>query len=316
MTSQRRIVTTAEGSTVGAFGPTEWGLLAIVAGVWGASFLLIAEGLESFSPGLVTWLRLVLGVAVLSLFPAARTRVDREDWAPIAVLSMVWMVVPLTLIPIAEQWVTSSLTGMINGGMPLFAAVVAASLLRRLPGRTQVLGLVIGFVGIVALSIPSGDATGSAGGIALILVATAAYGVGVNLAVPLQQRYGALPVLLRSLIVALVLTTPLGIASIPSSEWAWPSFWAVVALGVGGTALAYAAMANLVGRAGATRGAVAIYLIPIVAIVLGVWFRSESVTVLGIAGIALVLVGAFVTSRPEHGRHPSGERRLKPSGLR
>lgn len=315
MTSQRRIVTTAEGSIIGAFGPTEWGLLATVAMVWGASFLFIAEGLESFSPGLVTWLRLVLGVAVLSLFPAARSGIEREDWAPIAVLSTVWMVVPLTLIPIAEQWVTSSLTGMINGGMPLFAAVIAASLLRRVPGRTQVVGLVVGFVGIVALSIPSGDARGNAGGIALILVATAAYGVGVNLAVPLQQRYGALPLLLRSLIVALVLTTPLGLASLPSSEWAWPSFWSVVALGVGGTALAYVAMANLVGRAGATRGAVAIYLIPIVAIVLGVWFRSESITMLAIAGIALVLVGAFVTSRPERRSHSSGKDGLTPSGL-
>lgn len=299
MTARRRMLRTAEGSTAAAFGALEWGLLAVVGGVWGASFLFIAESLEAFPPAVISWFRLALGVATLSLFRAARTPIAGADWGRIAVLGIVWMAVPFILIPVAQQWITSSLAGMINGGMPLFAAAISALMLRRLPGRTQAIGLVVGFAGIVLVSMPSGDASGTLAGIALTLLATACYGLAVNLAVPLQQEYGALPVLLRALGIALVVTTPLGAASLPASTWSWSSVAAVGALGVGGTALAYVAMATLVGRAGATRGAVAIYVIPIVAIALGVWLRDESVAGLGIVGIALALVGAFVTSRAE-----------------
>ena len=105
--------------------------------------------------------------------------------------------------------------------------------------------------------------------------------------------------LLRALAVSLVLTTPWGIVGLASSDFAASSLLAIAALGVGGTALAYVAMATLVGRAGATRGSVAIYFIPIVAIALGVIVRDETVTALAIGGTVLVLIGAFLTSRAE-----------------
>ena len=60
-------------------------------------------------------------------------------------------------------------------------------------------------------------------------------------------------------------------------------------------------MTTLVGRAGATRGAIATYFIPIVALILGVVFRNESASLLATAGIGLILVGAWLTSRRESG---------------
>ena len=157
----------------------------------------------------------------------------------------------------------------------------------------------MGFGGVVLVSLPSNDASGSLTGVVLTLLTTMCYSFAVNLAVPLQQKYGGMPVLLRALLVSLVLTTPLGILGLASSTVALSSLLAVAALGVGGTALAYVAMAALVGRVGATRGSVAIYFIPLVAIVLGVVFRDERVAALALAGMALVLVGAFLTTRAE-----------------
>jgi drug/metabolite transporter (DMT)-like permease len=292
-------VRTAEGTIATAFGMTEWALLAAIAILWGASFLFIAEGLDAFAPGVVTWLRLILGAGTLALFPGSRRPVDRADWPAIAMLAVVWMAVPFVLLPIAQQYVTSSLAGMINGSMPVFAAGFAAVLLRRLPGRVQRMGLVIGFVGVVLVSLPSNDASGSLLGVVLVIITTMCYSFAVNLAVPLQQQYGGLPVLLRAQAVSLVLTTPFGIAGLSSSTMALSSLLAVGALGVGGTALAYIAMATLVGRTGATRGSVAVYFIPLVAIVLGVVFRDETVPLVGIAGMVLILGGAFLTSRSE-----------------
>jgi drug/metabolite transporter (DMT)-like permease len=290
---------TAEGSRLHAFGPVEWGLLGAVAVIWGSSFLLIAEGLEAYSPGMVTWVRLTLGMLTLAMFPASRRRVDRTDWPPIAALAMVWMAVPFLLFPIAQQWISSSLAGMLNGAMPLFAAVVATLLLRRLPGRAQLVGLLIGFAGVTLLTLYGAEDPESSTvlGIALVLVAVACYGFAVNIAVPLQQRYGSLPVLLRALGVASVATAPFGLAGIGDASLELLPTLSIVGLGALGSGVAFVAMANLVGRAGATRGAVAVYFIPIVALVLGIIVRDETVTVPAVIGIGLVLVGAYVTSR-------------------
>ena len=152
------------------------------------------------------------------------------------------------LFPLAQQWISSALTGMLNGAMPLFSALFAAVLLSRLPRRAQALGLVIGFCGVILLTVPGADSTSSVLGASLILVAVMFYGLAVNLAVPLQQKYGGLPVLLRALAVASLLTLPLGIWSIGESEWSWGAAAAVSALGVLGTGVAFVMMTALVGR--------------------------------------------------------------------
>jgi drug/metabolite transporter (DMT)-like permease len=293
-----RVITTAPGTRAEAFGPVEWGLLASIGLMWGSSFVFIAEGLEAFEPGLVAFLRIALGTATVALARRARRPVAREDWGRIAVLGLVWMAAPLLLFPIAQQWIDSSLAGMLNGAMPLFAALTAAFLLRRAPRAVQIVGLVLGFTGVVAIVSPAvRGASVTALGAALVILATVLYGMAANMAVPLQQRYGAIPVVLRAQIVALLAVLPFAIAAIPGSTFKWSSALAMVLLGAGGTGLAFLAMATLVGRAGATRGAVAIYFIPVVATILGVVLRNESVELLQLGGLALVLLSAWLTSR-------------------
>ena len=125
------------------------------------------------------------------------------------------------------------------------------------------------------------------------------YGFALNLAVPLQQRYGAPAVMCRALGVAAVATAPFGLAGLADARWDTGPVLAVTVLGVVGTGAAFVIMAALVGRVGAIRGGVAIYFIPIVAMVLGITFRSEAVHPLQWVGTAVVLFGAWLTSRRE-----------------
>jgi drug/metabolite transporter (DMT)-like permease len=301
------LLSTSAGTNLDAFGGIEWALLAAVALIWGTSFLFMAIGLEAFEPGLVTLARVGLGALALALVPRARrTRIHREDLPQVALLGVVWLGIPLLLFPIAQQWIDSSVAGMINAAMPLTTAVWAVVLLRRLPGRTQLVGLVVGFAGIVAVSLPEipvgATATGTARtaiGTGLVFLAIVLYGLAANLAVPLQQRYGALPVLLRAQVAALVMVAPFGILALPDSRWAWGPALAMLPLGVLGTGLAFVLMATLVGRVGGPRGSVAIYFVPLVAIVAGVVFRAEQVHPLALLGTVLVLAGAWITSRRE-----------------
>jgi drug/metabolite transporter (DMT)-like permease len=294
------MLSTSAGTRPEAFGPIEWGLLAATSLIWGSSFLFIAEGLEAFEPMVVTWVRVLLGAASLALFPRSRTPIDREDWPRVVALGLVWMAFPMALFSIAQQWIASALAGMINGAVPIFAAAIAAVLLRRLPRGLQVIGLLIGFGGVVLIAWPSlGEGRTTVTGVVLVVVAVASYGLSVNLAVPLQQKYGALPVINRAQWAAVAMVTPVGIAGIPASGWQWSSAFAMLSLGVLSTALAFVAMANLVGRAGATRGAVAIYFVPIFAVIAGVVFRDETVALVSLGGIGLVLAGAYLSSRRE-----------------
>jgi len=305
---RQRLLQTAAGTRLEAFGAAEWGLLAVIATIWGASFVLMDIGLAAFEPGLISLLRVGLGALALLAVPRARrTRIDREDWPRVALLGVVWMGVPLLLFPVAQQWIDSSVAGMINGAMPLTVAAWSALLLGRLPGRAQAVGLLVGFAGIVAIALPelplgrlatSGTSL-TALGTGLVFLATVLYGLAANLAVPLQQRYGALAVLLRAQGVALVVIAPFGLAALPGSRFALGPALAMVPLGVLGTGLAFVLMATLIGRVGGPRGSIAIYFVPVVAMLLGVIALGETIHPLAIAGTGLVLIGAWRTSRRE-----------------
>jgi drug/metabolite transporter (DMT)-like permease len=209
-----------------------------------------------------------------------------------------WIAIPLSLFPFAEQHVSSSVTGMLNGATPLFVAAVASLMHKRFPHRNQILGLLVGFCGVLLIAIPTANKTSSSAfGVVLIMCALCCYGIALNLAVPLQQKHGALPIIVRAQVVAFVLTAPFGIAAIPSSSFAWHSLFAMVGLGVGGTGIAYALTTTLAGRVGSTRTSVTTYIMPVVALFLGAVIRNEAVAALSLVGCAVALVGAFLTNR-------------------
>ncbi len=278
--------------------PWDWLLLCLPGLLWGTSFYFIAEGLEAFPAALITPMRVGIGFAVLAAFPAARRSVPRADWGRIALLGVVWMAFPLTMFPYAEQHVSSSVTGMLNGATPLFVAAVASIVAHRLPPRMQMLGLLVGSLGVVLIALPTlGEGRASAVGVAQILAALSCYGIALNLAVPLQQRHGALPVLWRSQAVALALTLPFGLTHVDEVEFAWGPFLAVVALGVLGTSFAYVLAATNAGRLGSTRASVTTYIIPVVSLLLGALIRDEAVAVLAVVGCAVALLGAWLAGR-------------------
>ncbi len=307
MAERSRLIQTNAGTHRGAFSTADWGLLAIPGVIWGSSFFFIAEGLDAFPPAMITFLRIALGFCALGVFPAARQPIERVDRPRIALLGLLWMAFPLSMFPIAEQHVSSSLTGMLNGATPLFAAAVATILMRRLPGPAQIVGLAVGFAGVVLIALPSfGEGSSELSGVAMIVAAIACYGVSINLAVPLQQQYGSLPVIWRAQAVAMVLTVPFAIPGVDDVRFEWQAWVSVLLLGVLGTGLAFGIASSLAGRVGATRASVTVYITPIVAILLGVAVLDEPLAALSLVGSVVVLVGAWLSSRADRGEHAPG----------
>ncbi|MGB7845799.1 MAG: DMT family transporter [Candidatus Acidiferrum sp.] len=273
----------------------DWPLIAIPGIIWGASFLFIAEGLKAMGPSGVAFVRLFIGSITLAWFPAARKPVDWLAWPRIVLVGVLWFAFPLSLFPFAEQRVSSALTGMLNASVPLFTAIVATVIASRLPERRVIAGLAIGLAGAGLIAWPTiHEGRSSVVGVLLILAAVISYGFALNIARPLQQQYGALPLILRAQSVAVLLTAPLGVPDVLAARWTLAPFFSLLMLGAFGTGIAFVLLGTAAGRVGATRASSAGFLIPPVALLLGVLVRGEYVAMLSIVGSAVCVAGAWL----------------------
>ncbi len=283
------------------FGMLEWVMSFALAAVWGSSFLWIAVAVDRVDPPVVPLLRCAFGAAALFCLPAARRRIDAADLGRVAVLGLVWMAVPFLLYPIAEQTVSTSITGMINGALPVVTTAVTAVWIARVPSGRRIAAVLIGGGGIAVVSLAGGADTEAADarGIATLLTALAFYAIAVNLARPLQDRYGSLPLMLWVATFGTLWSVPLGAPALARADMT-PGVWAAMAvLGAVGTGMAFALYGRLLQLAGPVRGMIGVYFSPVVAVVLGVAIRDEALLPLALGGLVLIVVGAVLTSRGE-----------------
>ncbi|MFT7476313.1 MAG: drug/metabolite transporter (DMT)-like permease [Verrucomicrobiales bacterium] len=205
------------------------------------------------------------------------------------------------MFPLAQEHINSAVTGLLNGATPVFVGLISALLVKVVPKGVQLLGIMIGFVGIVLVSVGSagGGADGSAEakGVLMVLAATVCYGLAINLAAPLQAKYGAISTMTGVLGLATLWVLPYGLWSFGDTDWSLRPVVALIVLGAVGTGIAYWIMSSLVGRVGGIRASFMTYLIPPVSLFLGVTFRDDAVTGIAIMGTALTISGALLASR-------------------
>lgn len=279
----------------------------LIAVIWGSSFLWIAIAIDHVAVTVVPLARCAFGAAALGMVRPARRRIEPVDRRRFVFLGLCWMAVPFLLYPLAERTVNTSITGMLNGGLPIVTAVVTAVFTRTVPSRFRVAAVLVGGAGIVAISwssltgerSPGARFGADAAGIGLLLLALLCYAIAVNVARPMQIKYGALPTMLWIEITAVAWSLPLGIHGLASSHLTWAAIGALLALGAVGTGVAFALYGVLLHRAGTVRGMIGIFFTPIVGTFLGVTFRDDELHPVTLLGMAIVIVGAVMTSRPE-----------------
>jgi drug/metabolite transporter (DMT)-like permease len=111
------------------------------------------------------------------------------------------------------------------------------------------------------------------------------------------MKYGAIPVIWRAQAVGMILTAPLGIPDLLAPHWTLMPLLSLLTLGIGGTAIAYVLMASAAGRFGAARASGTTFLIPFVALALGVIVRHEQVAILAVIGSLVCVSGAWFMKR-------------------
>lgn len=288
------------------FGVQEWTLSSLLSLTWGSSFLLIAIAVDHLDAALVPFGRALAGGIALAFFPGSRDSVPLRHWPRIALLGLVWMALPFWLFPLAERTVTSGIAGMVNGGLPVIMAFVTALWVRRLPSLRRVTAIALGLVGIVTVTLPAvrieapgGKPIADVLGMAYLLIAVLCYAIGANLARPLQAVYSPARLLMRVQLAAALWSLPLAVPGVAKSTFTLGSVLAVLALGVVGTGVAFVVFGTLLERTGITRAMIPTYFTPIVGLVLGAVFRDEHIATVSVVGMCIVIVSAWMTSRPD-----------------
>lgn len=283
------------------FAGLDWLLSIGMALTWGSSFILIDVAIDHFHVAVVPLGRTAFGALALIALPSARQRIDRSDYPVLLVLGGTWMAFPFLLYPLAEQTVSSSIAGMMNGALPVVVAVVTAIWTSTMPSSRRVLAIVVGFTGILLIALPSIDSGDAASpqGIGFLLLALVSYAVSTNLARPLQAKYSPASLMLHVELVACILSLPYGLYGISQSNFAWSSLMALVALGALGTGYAFTLFSVLLKRTGIARSMIPTYFTPVVGTILGVGLNNEPLVWLSVLGMGVVVVAAWLTSLPD-----------------
>ena len=291
---------------------TEWLLFVALGFFWGSSYLFIKIGVETLTPFTLVAGRLLVGAILLGIVlrlsgePLPR---DPRTYRHLGVMAIINIVVPFSLITSGEQSIDSSLASILNASVPLFTIVFAALVLTDEPITVnRLVGLIVGFGGVVLLTSPSlgGGAGGNLPGEAAMIGSSISYAAGNvyarhnvrGLPPMVQAFFQVFFALVMTGILASVVEHPLAIDYRPSS------LFAIAWLGVLGSGLAYLVFFRLLATWGSTRSSLVAYLLPIVGIVLGFLVLDERVDGRVLIGTALVVGGvALANSR-------FGQRRL------
>ena len=279
-------------------------LLLLLTGLWGSSFLFIEIALEEVEPTVVMALRLL--AAALVLVPALVIRSGtrgaysslRAAWWPLLVLGAINAALPFTLIAWGQKHIDSGIAAIANASVPIFVVLLA---IRYRPSErvtgSRALGIVLGIVGVAVLAgaNPEGGWWAVAGTLAVVAAAFL-YAVGALFAQTHVQAVDPIVLVTGSTIAGALMLLPIGAAQAPSDLPGWEVWVAVAVLGIGGMALGQFVYYTLLENHGSTKAALVTYLLPGMALVLGIVFLDEPLTVAAVAGLALVLAGVALGS--------------------
>jgi drug/metabolite transporter (DMT)-like permease len=281
-----------------------WLVFALLSLVWGSSFVLIKEGLRSFSPYQVASLRMLFAGLVLVPFAIkALPQIPKEKMGLVLISGVAGNFIPAFLFCIAETQIDSSLAGILNSLTPLFTILVGISFFKVQTNITKIIGVIIGFIGLCFLFAAGKDMSmrnmSYAG---LVLMATLFYGINVNMVGRYLQNIGALNI--ASVAFSFLVLPSAAILFFTgyfnnnfTNQTVVQSTLASAVLGIVGTSLASILFYYLIKRAGVIFGSLVTYGIPIVAVCWGMVY-GEKITPMQYVWMGVILIGVFIANRP------------------
>lgn len=281
----------------------KWFLLIIIALIWGSSFILIKKGLDGLNPFQLGSLRMIFA-AMFLLVIGFKTlpKIPLSKWKFIVLTGLLGTFFPAFLFAIAETRIGSSITGMLNSLVPLNTLVLGALVFGLAVKRSQLLGVLIGFIGSLLLIFSGGESTGGMdySYAFLVYIATVCYATNVNLIkkylsdlTPLTISTGNFTAMLFPSLIILFFFGFFEVADVPKVQHA---VLFIIILGILGTGIANLIFFRLIQMSTPVFATSVTYLIPIVAFFWGL-LDNEMLTALQFLGACIILLGVYLSSK-------------------
>ena len=294
-----------------------WVAFWILGTIWGSSFLLIRIGVEDMSAAQVVLIRAVIAAIGLNLVRIWRGYAIPRDWATRRALIIIGIgnaTIPYTLISLGEQNITSGMAAVLQATASLFALITAhLAFADERINKQKVIGLVVGFLGIIALSgnaITDGEIdTPVLLGQLAVIAASFFYAIfTVYIRKMIKSNIAPIVVSSTSFIASalgaavFVILEPLvgGRAFVPFADLPAKVLGAVFLLGFLNTFIAYLFFYFVVQQLGAFRAVMVTYVVPVIGMILGVVVLNEIVTINMIIGAVMIFAGiAIINIKPD-----------------
>jgi drug/metabolite transporter (DMT)-like permease len=281
--------------------------LVALSAVWGASFLFMRIAAPEFGPLVLVEVRVV--IAALFLLPIFLLRANISEltvhWKKLAILSVLNSAAPFFLLTYATLSITGGFAGILNATAPIFAAMVAWIWLSDRLGISQIVGLVIGFVGVLVLVWNKVTLAFDGTTVAILagIVAAIFYAVGGNYTKKYMGQLNSLAIATGTMIAAAIILLPIAVYLWPSEPVSIRSWIAAIIMGIASTGIAYILYFRLIRNVGPAKAITVTYLIPAFAMFWGAIFIDEKVTPIMIVGCVIIFFGtALATGMLSFGR--------------
>jgi len=268
--------------------------LILLAALWGASFLFMRVAAPVIGPVWLIEMRvLIAGLALLPLvLSRGNQKLLQQEWRGLLLVGFLNSALPFTLLAYATLQLTAGMTSILNATVPIFAVVVGTAIYAEPLSLRRLLGVLLGFTGVLVLvGLPQGGSTPPLWSVVAGLAAACSYVFAANLAGRRLRHLPGVVFVTGSQLGAAFALLPLLPFWVPVATPGWTVVSAVVALALLSTSLAFLIYFQLLREVGATRTLTVTYLIPVFAIIWGIFFLDESVTLVMLLGCALVLAG-------------------------
>ncbi len=290
--------------------------------IWGASFLFIKLGVHDMSPTVVVLIRCAAGALALAAIMRLTGRpLLGADWkgrlVSFAFMAVTNALVPWGAIAWGEQHISSGLASILNATTTLWAAILIFWVIpAERPSVINYVGVLIGISGVVILVLPELSTHGLSGDFfaaLAVVVASISYAVSALYQRTRMRGMSVFEQSLGQLVFASVLILPLAAPALPLVHVAAVSLAAVIALGLGGSGIAYLLYYYAMNTLGAVRATGVTFVVPITAVFWGVVLLHESLSLSIVIGMIVILAGIVLTNLHRQAARPQTVRSTEPA---
>ena len=273
--------------------------------MWSLSFIFYRIGVPEFGSLAFASLRVVLAgltMLVFVLVSKKNRQGIRENWKALTLVGMFSAAIPFILFAFSARSVNAGVLAVLNASVPMMSGFIASVFFKDRLSKKQILGLVIGVIGVVILMSENlfGEQGATSGSgllpMAYALLACVGYAAGANITRNYLEKVSPVAITAGSLIIASVIMLPVAIYEFPYGKSISLTAWvAVICIGVFSTAIALIFMNQLIKSIGPVRATSITLVIPIFAIILGYLLLGEALDTPAIIGSMVILFGPYLS---------------------